>query len=93
MAYRVRHCVECPKCQTRYLLGYSPFRNGSFLVPMVQGFADGWTLYCSCAAPHVRSRWDWNELKQYVLSSQAHERGFGPPEEIIPLKGNLRVTT
>jgi len=34
MGYRIRHCVECPKCLTRYLVACSPYRNGSYLVPL-----------------------------------------------------------
>ena len=26
---RIRHCAECPKCGTRYLIAGSPYRNGS----------------------------------------------------------------
>jgi hypothetical protein len=35
---RVRHCVECPKCHTRYLPGFTPYRNGSYLIPLTKGF-------------------------------------------------------
>lgn len=83
MTPRARHCVECPKCRTRYLPGRSPYRNGSYLVPMVAGFLNEWTLYCSCGRPHVPSQWRWDELKLYVVSDQAHNRGYGPPEEIV----------
>lgn len=31
---RVRYCVECPKCRTRYLPSSSPYRNGSYLIPV-----------------------------------------------------------
>ena len=83
MASRVRHCVECPKCFTRYLPGFSPYRNGSYLLPMVEGFADEWTLYCACGRPPISSRWSWSDLKLYAVSNQAHDRGYGPPEEIV----------
>ena len=85
MTARVRHCVECPKCLTRYLLGFSPYRNGSYLLPLVAGFLDEWTLYCACGRPPTSSRWAWNELKLCAVSNQAHDRGFGPPEEIVPV--------
>jgi hypothetical protein len=29
----------------------------------------------------------WSDLKKYVVSSRAHDRGYGPPEEIV-LVGN-----
>lgn len=85
MASRVRHCVECPKCRTRYLVSGSPFRNGSFLSPLAKGVADEWTLYCSCRRPHILSRWSSNELKRYAIRTEAYERGYGPPDEIVPL--------
>jgi hypothetical protein len=85
MPLRVRHCIECPECLTRYLVGFSPYRNGSYLMPMVDGFSEEWTLYCSCGRPAVCSRWNWNQLKIYAISRSAHDRGYGPPEEIVPL--------
>jgi hypothetical protein len=90
MTVRVRHCVECPKCLTRYLLGFSPYRNGSYLMPLAAEFPDEWTLYCSCARPAISSRWRWSELKRYAVSHQARDRGFGPPEEIVPVGGRSR---
>ena len=93
MAPRVRHCVECPKCRMRYLLSCSPYRNGSFLMPLVEGVADEWTLYCSCGRPHVRSYWNWSELKRYAIPNQAHERGYGSPDEIVPVNDMSRIST
>src|SRR5215469_15869412 len=83
MSYRVRHCVECPKCRMRYLVGFSPYRNGSYLLPLADGFQEEWTLYCSCAAPYTRSGWRWNELETYAVSGHAYGRGYGTPEEIV----------
>lgn len=83
MSWRVRHCVECPKCRTRYLIGFSPYRNGSYLAPISEGSWTDWTLYCSCGTPHCPSRWNWEDLKPYEVSNTAHLRGYGPPEEII----------
>jgi hypothetical protein len=86
----VRHCVECPKCLTRYLVGFSPYRNGSYLAPLAKGLWEEWTLYCSCGLPSVSSRWRWTELRPYFVSKQAHVRGYGSPEEIVALRGSLR---
>jgi hypothetical protein len=83
MTPRVRHCVECPKCHTRYLVGFSPYRNGSQLVPLVAGILEEWILYCSCGRPATSSRWNSTELKMYAVSDQAYGRGYGPPEEIV----------
>src|ERR1700683_5409591 len=83
MTARIRHCVECPKCLTRYLVGFSPYHNGSRLVPMVEGLGEEWTLYCSCGRPPLPNRWNWTELKMYAVSNQAHGRGYGSPEEIV----------
>lgn len=79
---RLRHCVECPKCHTRYLPGSSPYPNGSYLIPLTASLSAGWILYCSCSEPHFSSQWVWRELKPYEVSGQAHRRGFGSPEEI-----------
>src|ERR1700683_1004121 len=68
MASRVRHCVECPKCLTRYLPGFSPYRNGPYLLPLAEGFADEWTLYCACGRPPISSRWSWSDLERYAVS-------------------------
>lgn len=91
MSSRSRHCVECPQCHTRYLPSCTPYRNGSYLVPIVTGFAEEWTLYCSCGSPHIRSQWNWNELKRYAIPTGAYERGYGPPEEIVPVNGKSRL--
>jgi hypothetical protein len=94
MTLRMRHCVECPKCHTRYLIGFSPYRNGARLVPLVAGVWEQWILYCSCGRPPTSSRWSASELKMYVVSDQAHGRGYGPPAEIVRADwradGNLR---
>ena len=93
MTYRVRHCIECPKCRTRYLVGFSPYDNGSYLLPLIVGFAEEWTLYCSCGKPHVASRWCWDELNMYAVSHRAHERGYGSPDEIGMLRKKSRQAT
>src|SRR5207244_11161123 len=90
MAARIRHCVECPRCLTRYLIGFSPYPNGSYLVPLVEGSSEEWTLYCSCDRPPSSSRWSWSELKMYAVSSPAHNRGYGRPEEIVPVDRRSR---
>jgi hypothetical protein len=83
MAWRIRHCVECPKCRTRYLIGFSPYPNGSYLLPVAKGSLQEWILYCACGSPPSPSRWGWDELQAYEVSSRAHVRGYGPPEEIV----------
>src|SRR5262249_24784083 len=75
MATRIRHCVECPRCLTRYLIGFSPYPNGSYLVPVVEGTWEEWILYCSCGRPPSSSRWSWSDLKMYAVSGPAHDRG------------------
>ena len=83
MPSRVRHCVECPKCLTRYLVGFSPYTNGSYLRPLSQGLWEEWILYCTCRLPHASSRWNWKELKLCEVSYQAHQSGYGAPDEIV----------
>jgi hypothetical protein len=70
----------------RYLVGFSPYRNGSYLIPMARGSWKEWTLYCSCGSPHSHSRWTWDELKAYEVSAPAHVRGYGAPDEIVAIR-------
>jgi hypothetical protein len=83
MTYRLRHCAECPRCGTRYLVGFSPYSNGSYLLPVVMGRNDQWTLYCRCASPPACSSWRSSDLKTYDVSGAAHERGYGSADEIV----------
>jgi hypothetical protein len=88
----LRHCVECPKCLTRYLIAFSPYCNGSYLLRTAAGFSEEYILYCSCGRPPASSRWRGNEVRRYAVSKTAYSRGFGTPEEIVPCpisrKGN-----
>ena len=93
MASRIRHCVECPKCRTRYLPGFSPYQNGSCLVPLAQRCWDAWMLYCSCGTPPSSSRWNCSDMKVYIVSNQAHVRGYGPPDEIVSVGRNERYSS
>src|SRR5262249_24885549 len=81
MRRRIRHCVECPKCRTRYLIGTSPYRNGSYLVSCLTKDSEVHILYCACDQSAIAN--PWSELKKYVVSTRAHDRGYGPPEEIV----------
>ncbi|HUM05168.1 MAG TPA: hypothetical protein VLT90_06890 [Terriglobales bacterium] len=81
MTRRIRHCVECPKCHTRYLIGASPYTNGAYLV-MPPSDLNTHTLYCPCGKSAFTSR--WSESKTYIVSNPAYDRGYGSPEEIIP---------
>jgi hypothetical protein len=92
MGYRIRHCVECPKCLTRYLLAFSPYRNGSFLVPTFTGSAEEYTLYCSCGTPAIASRWKSDEVKRCEVSKEAHHRGYGSQEEVCLISMPRAVT-
>lgn len=86
MADRIRHCVECPECRTRYLIGFSPYSNGSWLVSLPSNALEEYRLFCSCCRPAVCSAWKRNELASYAVSSRAHARGYGSPEEIWPFR-------
>jgi hypothetical protein len=83
MADRIRRCVECPNCLIRYLLASSPYDNGSYLIPTVTGSWDECALYCSCGKSRSPSLYRWNEIKNYIVSKPANERGYGVPDEII----------
>ena len=88
---RVRHCLECPKCRTRYLPGSSPYDNGSYLVPITENALSGWRLYCSCSLQPACSEWRWNELKPYRVCGPAYDRGYGSPDEVRTFRRTTRV--
>jgi len=77
---RIRHCVECSKCLTRYVVSCSPYENGAYLLPTIEGCWDEYTLYCRCKA--AAGRWKSSEFQICEVSATAFERGYGTPEEI-----------
>jgi len=88
---RVRHCVECPKCRTRYLPSFSPYRNGSYLIPLTVQGDSGWILYCSCRMPSASSQWSATDLKPYEICNQAYRRGYGSPDEVWDVSRHRRL--
>jgi hypothetical protein len=88
MTVRVRHCVQCPVCLTYYLVGFSPFSNGSYLLASLPYAPDECTLYCSCRTPAVRSRWRGSDGVACEISKNAHQRGYGTAGEISPIRVN-----
>lgn len=86
MSDRIRHCVECPECCTRYLIGFSPYSNGSCLISVLSNSLEEYQLFCACCRPPVYSRWKRSELKRYGVSSRAHARGYGHSDEIWSLR-------
>jgi hypothetical protein len=52
MIPRIRHCVECPKCGTRYLLGHSQYGNGSYLAVQHLGRSEEYTMLLLRTAGH-----------------------------------------
>jgi hypothetical protein len=88
---RVRHCIECPTCRTRYLPSSSPYRNGSYLIPLTAYGASGWILYCSCRMPPASSHWSSTDLKPYEICRQAYRRGYGSPDEVFALRRTTRI--
>jgi hypothetical protein len=85
MSARFRHCIECPNCHIRYLIGFSPYGNGSYVIPSIAGSTDEWTLYCSCEQPPIPTRRWSHSLEVYAVSNQAHYCGYGSPEQIVQM--------
>ena len=83
MSSRIRSCVECPKCHTRYLIGSSPYYNGSYIVSHPLPAADLLRLYCACGDSLSSYAFKFSELKMYSVSDWADRRGYGSPEEIV----------
>ena len=88
MGRRIRYCVECSKCHLRYLIAFSPYRNGSYLMANVPGASDEYVLYCSCRRPPKCSRWNSSELMRCAVSNDAYKKGYGTAEEIVPLQND-----
>jgi hypothetical protein len=79
----VRHCVECSKCLTRYLIAFSPYRNGSYLWRQAPGSSDEYFLYCFCQQPPVFNNCKERDFRTCLVSKAAHARGYGTPAEIV----------
>src|SRR6266496_5995861 len=86
----IRHCVECTKCLTRYLIGFSPYGNGSYLVRDRGRPTEEYILYCSCASPFASSRWREEEIEPYAVPKTAHRRGYGSSQEIVSISHKSR---
>ncbi len=89
---RIRHCVECVKCSTRYLVASTPYANGSYLMPTRKGCSDEYILYCSCGGLSG-SPWKWNELIPCDILQSAYERGYGTADEIFKLDPPRRAAS
>ena len=87
MSIRIRSCVECPKCHTRYVIGSSPFPNGSYIVTQPSATPDLLRLYCICADLPSSYAFKFSELKMYAISEWAERRGYGSTEEIVMVRG------
>ena len=87
---RARHCIECPRCLTRYVISLSPYDNGSYVIPAVEGSGDEYILYCSCSRRSVRCRWESSEVMLCNVMKAAYKRGHGTAREIIPVDPKLR---
>jgi hypothetical protein len=71
MRDRIRRCVECPRCLTRYLVAFSPYRNGSYVVSTVAGFPEAsCILCCSCRKP-AQDR-GYGMPDEIVLEAESH---------------------
>lgn len=98
MPVRIRHCVECPKCLTRYLIASSPFRNGSYVIPAAPylskdyTLSDDYILFCACGNPRFASRWHGSAFKSCKVSKAAYQRGYGTWEEIVPVQSDQQGT-
>lgn len=79
-----KRAVRIFQCLTRYLASCSPFENGSYLLPTIEGGWDEYTLYCRCKA--AASRWKSSEFLNCEVSGAAFERGYGTADEITVIR-------
>lgn len=88
--FRVRQCVECPRCRTRYVISRNPYNNGSYVIPAVKGSCDEYLLYCSCSGRSVSCRSESSEVILCYVPRADYERGYGRAREITPVEAKLR---
>jgi hypothetical protein len=86
----IRHCLECGKCRTRYLIAFSPYANGSYLIQAVTSKGEECLLYCSCAMPLTLSRCRGSELKTCLVSKAAYQRGYGTDVDVTEIDRETR---
>lgn len=83
---RIRHCVECPNCRTRYLIAFNPYSNGAHISPMADGTREEYILHCCCQSGTGASRWKWREVRACEVSKAAYDRGYGTVDEIFMIE-------
>jgi hypothetical protein len=82
MSSRLHRCVECPKCHTRYVMGFDPYGNGSHIVSDAAGGTDLRLLFCTCSVPEYHE-FKLSELKAYAVPHDAYVRGYGSADQIV----------
>jgi len=80
---RIRHCVLCPNCLTRYLIGFSPYANGAYLVCTRAGSMEDCVLHCPCRRSQAPTRFRSSDIKTCEVTNPAYRRGFGSSDEIL----------
>ncbi len=87
---RVRHCLQCPKCLTRYVISLTPYRNGAYVIPAVSAGCEEYVLYCCCSHPSVPCRYRSNDVMLCHVAKAAYDRGYGTEREITAVDRRLR---
>ncbi len=67
------------------MIGFSPYDNGACLLRRREGNFELYTLLCSCGEPFSITRLPEKVLIRCVVLTRAYQRGYGSPEEIVPL--------
>jgi len=80
---RIRHCLECPKCFTRYVISLSPYRNGAHVLSTLNQHGDEYILFCSCGKSSSPTRWKRMEVMLCRVSKEAFERGYGSAADVV----------
>jgi hypothetical protein len=59
-------------------------------MPTVKGSQEEYALYCSCRKGAVAMLCKWSEVKSCEVVNAAYHRGYGTPEEIVPIDDGPR---
>ena len=81
MPSRICRCLTCPSCHTRYATRHATYANGASIAADPAA-ADLFKLCCACGQSYLFKR---SQLQTFVLTQSAYLRGYGSPDEIMPI--------
>lgn len=72
------------------MISLTPYDNGAYVIPAIEGTGEEYILYCSCSNPSAHCRWKSSEVMLCYVGRAAYERGYGTAHEVVPIEQKLR---